>query len=352
MSSSSTQISPASALPKYKRLSDDIRNQIQSGALRPGDRLPSMAEMHAAHGVTPTTVERIYAVLREEGLIVREQGRGTFVAHPVTRPTTGVLGVAGITFDSQRAPYWSDLMAALHSEAEKLGFDLLLLNEASVIRWERIDGVLLCGSVGWWTHQRLPKGMPSVFVLSQMEGATSVQVDEVQGVNLALDHLLALGHQKIGYFVSQGSEHRLEAYRKRLKDVGIDPLPHWAHASLMEDNVQRAHEEMRAWLSETKGKFDLTALLTQNDESAICAIDVLRESGIRTPEDVSVVGFDGTAISDYFSPRLTSVRLPLREVGTLAVQELVKRLKDQSVQPTTQVLPVSLKVGQSTIALK
>ena len=75
-----TATQQATAKPKYLRLVEQLRQQIESGALRPGDRLPSYAELRTRYGMTQPTVDRAHALLEQENLIERIQGRGTFVA--------------------------------------------------------------------------------------------------------------------------------------------------------------------------------------------------------------------------------------------------------------------------------
>ena len=355
MSSSLSEISTSNATPKYRRIAEEIRRQMQTGVLQPGDRLPSLAEMRAEHGVTPTTVERIYSVLREDGLIVREQGRGTFVAQPATRPATGVIGIAGVTFDLQRYPYWSELMEGIRIETEEQGYEILLLGEASPIRWEKVDGVLLCGDFGPESMDRLPFGMPHVVALAKIEDATCVIADEAQGVRQAINHLVELGHQRIGYLVTERSRHRLAAYQSALTESGIAAHEEWTrvipgHGSVqILDFRQAAYDITKEWLGATSNELGITALLTQNDEAAIGAIEALCDSGIRTPEEISVVGFDGTVVGDYFSPRLTSVNLPLKTIGITAAQHLFRAI-EQEASPITITLPTSLKLGFSTSA--
>src|SRR5690349_9544231 len=83
----------ASHAPKYLRLADHFREQIDSGVLKPGDRLPSFAQMQAQHGVGQATLERAYALLQDQRVIVREANRGIFVAESRIPAALGVVGV-------------------------------------------------------------------------------------------------------------------------------------------------------------------------------------------------------------------------------------------------------------------
>src|SRR4051794_1146227 len=95
---------------KYSTLFRQLKARIESGALVPGDRMPTFVEMRAEYGVMPTTVDRIYGMLEQEGLIVREQGRGTFVKQPAPRHATGVVGIHGVSVSHPAHPYYAHLI--------------------------------------------------------------------------------------------------------------------------------------------------------------------------------------------------------------------------------------------------
>src|SRR5687768_8221892 len=84
--------------PQYLRLADELRQQIASGSLQPGDRLPTFAEARAVYGANAYTVERAQALLEQEGLISRARGRGALVLQPAAKPQTGLIGLCGADF--------------------------------------------------------------------------------------------------------------------------------------------------------------------------------------------------------------------------------------------------------------
>ena len=91
-----------------------------------------------------------------------------------------------------------------------------------------------------------------------------------------------------------------------------------------------------------------TAILAHNDEAAIGVMNALAARGLGVPQDVSVVGFDGTMICDFCTPKLTSVKVPLREIGSRAVKVLLEQIQGGIKTPEKITLPVQLKRGAST----
>jgi len=111
---------------------------------------------------------------------------------------------------------------------------------------------------------------------------------------------------------------------------------------------------MSAWLRDESAngwqKINCTALLCHNDETTMGALQALREAGLRVPDDVSVVGFDGLEIGEYSHPRLTTVEMPLREIGAAAVAMLLRQIEADEVTEEHQILSTQLRVRESTAA--
>jgi LacI family transcriptional regulator len=104
---------------------------------------------------------------------------------------------------------------------------------------------------------------------------------------------------------------------------------------------------MKKWLSDGWRETGCTAILAQNDVAAIGVMQILQEEGIRVPDDVSVMGFDGTEICDLVSPRLWSVMLPLAQIGAKAVEILNRQIAGEADAGETILLPLHLRQGES-----
>lgn len=348
-----SNLQSASAL-KYSRLATHLRRQIESGALSTGDRLPSFAQLRAQFGANATTVERAYKVLEQENLIVREHRRGVFVAEPQRKTLTGVIGVGGITFAQRRRfPYYSHLMEGIQQAAENAQREILLLRDASAIRWEKVDGVLLNPTHDIRTQPALslPPGMPCVSLLAPLDGVVSVTADEAGGVRAAMQHLLELGHRRIAFLISPILTQRIAAYHGALQAAGIAPLPEWIrHARGETGRTYReiARTAMQQWLREDWKKLGCTAIITQNDDAATGVLEALGEAELNVPEEVSVVGFDGTEISELSTPALTTVELPLQEIGAMGVELLLRQMQGEPVKIAALALPTRLQTRAST----
>ena len=338
--------------PKYVALADQIRAQIRSGKLQPGDRLATFAEMCAQHNVTPTTITNVYSLLKQERLIVCERGRGTFVAEQPRKTATGIIGVSNMV--GMQHPYAARLMRGIITAASKIGVEPLLVDQASSRNLERVDGFLAHSSEGAKMLRRLPPGMPGVVMNYSVPDAVCVMADDRAGIAALMGHLLEQGHRRVAAIFDEHALQRLSAYRDALHSAGIEPSPRWVRSIGIDlarnyHYSQSGYEAVKRWvIEEDWNELDCTAIVTQNDDTARGVIEALRQTGKRVPEDVSVTGFDGTDLGNTFQPFLTTVQVPLEEIGSTAVEMLQKQVEGEDVRASTIMLPVSLKVGTST----
>jgi DNA-binding LacI/PurR family transcriptional regulator len=173
-------------------------------------------------------------------------------------------------------------------------------------------------------------GLPAVAISGHKDipGVTNIILDHNLAAHLALDHLQKLGHSKIAFIKGQDfssdTEARWHAIKSAAEELRI-ALPESLCIQLDSDSPtpEVGYNVTRKLLANGK---PFTALFAFNDISAIGAIQVLRESGRRVPEDMSVVGFDDIQSAAYQNPGLTTVRQPLRQMGMVAAETLLQRI--------------------------
>lgn len=344
---------------KYLDLANYFRQQVRSGALKPGDKLPTFAEMLAKHGVGQGTLERAYALLEDEQIIVREPKRGTFVAE-TQRGATGIIGVA-MGAAPKDVPYYAHLMEGIHETAYRLRVEVLHLHEFSAVKWEKMDGVLT-------THDklRIPPSMPAISMVTPVEDMPCVKADDYAGGREATEHLIQLGHRRIA-FLALGAEdvsiYRLKGYQDALQAAGIEydkrwhrRLQDWAELFGPEKGFYTlGYSKMARWLKEDWAELGCTALLTQNDETAVGVLKALDEAGLSVPQDLSLVGFDGTEVANHVKPSLTTVEVPLKEIGAQAMEWLLEMIHGElpmfQEAEKSKILPTRLKTQESTASI-
>lgn len=162
----------------------------------------------------------------------------------------------------------------------------------------------------------------------EREKFDSVVINNTHGAYEATDYLAKLGHKKIGYLRSNYSiknfQARYEGFSKAMKTNNIYLNPEYIIE--LGSSMETSYEAMRRHLA--AGLSLPTAYFAENDLIALGAIKALKEKGIRTPEDISIIGFDDTPLSQVTEPELTTIHVPKQRMGMLAVDRLVTRIND------------------------
>ena len=354
---------------KYPILVQQLESQIRDGELRAGQRMPTFAQMEQSFGVTSQTVSRALMTLESKGLIVRQRGRGVFVAHQkparkivrsAVKKRHGVIGLCGGGFlTGGISAYWAQLLGGIHAQAQAEDCQVLLLDETSRVGWEKVDGVLVSGWASEEVLPYIPAPMPLVSLMVAMPGRASVFADDFSGASQATEYLIAQGHKRIAYLHGcdpAGAAQRVLGFQAALKNAGLKAPKKRrqklaGHLEMGAHFTQAGYNVMKNWLRKDWNELNCTALLVHNDEVAIGAMTALREAKIRVPQDVSVVGFDGLPIGEFLSPRLTTVGIPLREIGARAVEKLLQQIEADEVSREHEMFLARLYLRESVAQL-
>jgi len=179
------------------------------------------------------------------------------------------------------------------------------------------------------------------------EGIPSVSAAHAQGAKRATEHLLRLGHKRIGAITGpagwMSTEERRNGYQAALAAAGLMPDPNLEVTSNW--TISGGFEAALSLLEQPDPP---TAIFAFNDNLAIGVMRLARARGLRIPEDLSLVGFDDTEEANIVTPALTTVRQPLAEMGRMAVSLLVRLLDRQRVEALRVELATRLVVREST----
>lgn len=284
--------------------------------------------------------------------------RPNSVARSLKTQRTQVLG---LILSDITNPFFTTMVRAVEDTARGHGYTLLLGNtdeqgakeEAYVelLRSRRVDGLILVASAG--EHAYLPEllrhALPVVCVDRSLAhlGVDSVLTDNVLGAYQAVEHLLALGHRRIGIVAGiaqiTSTDQRLAGYRQAFAERGVVPDP--ALIRFSDSTIAGGERDAAALLACADPP---TALFTTNNQMTIGALRAIYAHGLRCPEDIALVGFDDFEWADVFRPRLTTVRQPVYELGRAVTRLLIKRIAGQRTGPAREViLPPTLIVRES-----
>ncbi|WP_017581943.1 LacI family DNA-binding transcriptional regulator [Nocardiopsis valliformis] len=257
--------------------------------------------------------------------------------------------------------FFGQLIVGIEEVLRAKGFDLLLYNLADAVSRDRffeamplrrrVDGVAVL-SMPLSEEQAATLsglGVPLGLVGAEVDGFACVRIDDVAGATSAMRHLVMLGHRDIAHICGGGPvahsfttpRDRSRAYREVLHEAGIGYRPELE--AVGDYTVAGGERAMSTLLS---GATRPTAVFAQSDEMAFGALQAIRRSGLRVPDDISLVGFDNHELADVLE--LTTVEQPVAEQGNLIAQILVDLLESGGEPPPTMTLPTRLVVRGST----
>ncbi len=188
-----------------------------------------------------------------------------------------------------------------------------------------VDG-LIAVDTPW--HMNLSVPVVTVSGHNDVKGVINIVLNHQRAAEVALKHLVHLGHRRIAFIKGQAfssdTEVRWTNIERAAHQLGLTIEP--CLVAQLEGDSPSPQPGYKATKKLLAAGEPFTALFTFNDISALGAIRALRESGLQIPEDVSVVGFDDIQSAAYQNPGLTTVRQPLREMGRTAAEILLRRI--------------------------
>lgn len=221
-----------------------------------------------------------------------------------------------------------------------------------IVREKNVEGVL----VPWQVDPALirdiqDRGISVVAVdtFPAVTGVDSLQIDNRRGGRLATDHLLDLGHERVGFLVAASDRpsvaERGEGFREALVRRGMRFSKKEHVFSCDSFTFEGAHERILRALQLQRRP---TALFCANDEMAAGAIRAAHDLRLAVPAQLSIVGFDNIAISRFLTPALTTVSVVKEELGRRGMARLLELVEGGERRPQTQVASVELIVRDST----
>lgn len=276
-----------------------------------------------------------------------------------------ISGAIGMLIPDITNPSFPEMIKGVESSSSEKDLSLILCNtgdipekELKMIRFllnRRVDGLLLASvHMRDETIEEVEKsGVPCVFVNrgNRRDTGAYVVTDNAAGAKMAVRHLISLGHRKIahiaGFLYTDTGIERMMGYRKELNlaDIPLDS-EYMVEAGYAELDGYRAMNKLLLLPDRP------TAVFAANDLLAMGAILAMNENGVRVPEDISIVGFDDIWVVERITPALTTVKVPLYEMGYLAMDMLFHKMKDVQIEQERIVLEPLLVVRRSTAELK
>ncbi len=305
--------------------------------------------------VNAKTAEKIRRIAIESGYRASAVARGL-----VTRRTRTI----GLVVTTVADPFTSEVVTGIEQTANDHGYCVFLADsnadperERKIVQSfaeQRVDGIIVTSSrVGALYLPMLSEMMvPIILVNDQHPGAFvhSVMICNLEGSRAVAGHLVELGHRRIAYigdqFGYQSDTERYTGYREALDAATIPRHPELEVRG--DGKPEAAMQAMDTLLALSNPP---TAVCCYNDMTALGAMRSIRMHKLRVPEDISVAGFDDLFVARYTDPPLTTVRQPMRRMGQLAMDNLIKLMTGQETVVRIKI-KAELIVRESTAKVK
>lgn len=339
---------------KFEELASQLRSQILSGAWTPGTKLPTENELIQETGLSLTTVRRAYEALVAEELVTRRRGAGSFVAErrPARETRQGRVGI----LIPETALYYAKVLQGLESTLAARRVSLSLATSSYEEQRERealqsmladgVQGIIVAPTfrAGWESENLrrvealqalkvpivlLERSLPELGAADPSEHVVS---DHAGGAFDAMQHLLGLGHERIG-LVLRRAPHTAPGiragYRTACEADGLDQV---VIAEEMEawdaERADRALAELRA--------HDCTAALVFGDREAALIESAASRQGLEVPGQLALVSYDDE-LAEIAEVPLTAMSPAKFHLGATAAEVMLRRLENGRSSPVLQI---------------
>jgi LacI family transcriptional regulator len=328
--------------------------------------MPTIREVAQKSGVSSATVSHVINGSRYVSEEVQARVRAVMteigyqpnaLARSLRRGESYTLGL--ILPDSGN-PFFAEIARSIEAAAFDSGYNIILCNTeenrnreslyVEVLRNKQVDGIIFVAT-GDQTDaipQFLRSELPVVLVDRHLPAIQSdeVMLDNHQGGYLAAQHLISLGHRRIGCIAGPStvtpSTQRVTGYKSALADHGL-PVD--------EALIMRGDFHPGSGWTVTRTLLNVpdppTAIFACNDMMAIGALRAASECGRRVPADLAIVGFDNIELAAYTTPPLTTIGQPIQNMGRIAAKLIIERIKDRTLPPRCETLPAALVIRDS-----
>ena len=317
-----------------------------------------MRDVARQAGVSVATVSRVLNASGPVGestrrRILKTAGDLRYVPNGTARSlTTSTTETIGVLLPNLYGEFYSEVIRGIEGAVRARRYHTLLSSVhdgpdelVSALRTlvGRVDGLVVMSPdiEADVLRANLPADLPVVLLGSALTGHAAVTIDNEEGAAAMVRHLAGLGHRRIaligGAVVNTDAQARLTGYRRAVAEGDLDADPALVVGGDFTEQSGHAAAAVLLALADRP-----TAVFAANDSMAIGALRAIREAGLDVPRDLALAGFDDIPVAQYVTPALTSVHVPIHEMGARAVEAV---LADAASQTTT--LPTRLVVRES-----
>ena len=325
----------------------------------------TIAEIAAEAGVSVPTVSRVINGRSDVSADTRERVQDLLTRHGYQRRASGTRpssGLIDLVFSDLDSPWAVEIMRGVEEVAHAAGIGTVVSaihrRSSSARQWlenlqaRATDGVIIVTSALNAPQQAELRRLNIPTVIVDPAGVPLLDAPTIGASNwagglAATEHLLGLGHRRIGFIAGQPqllcSRARLDGYRTALEAAGLPVDEHLIYQGDFYHASGFAGSTKLLALAQPP-----TAIFASSDQMALGAYEAVRRRGMRVPEDVSIIGFDDLPEVRWSSPPLTTIRQPLSEMGMVAARTVLRMVQGEKLESPRMELATELVIREST----
>lgn len=283
--------------------------------------------LNGNQNVDPAIRERVLACAKEHDYQPNALAKG------MKGSKTKLLGVLLTDISNS---FFAELAKYIELEAKNRGYSIILFNSnynpnqerdyIDVVRRYRVDGVIavpIHENSQEWKQNVQKLDVPVVLITRHNLTSDSAYVDHTQAGRMVAKHLVEHRFEQF-LFIGQSYDRKFQGFRQELGQLGLCEEHQVSNINYRNGDYEQLKADLQSFLKSVKQRLGIFAY---NDLCATQVLHILRELNIRVPEEVGVVGFDDTFISQHLMPSLTTVRQPIQEMAESAVSHLVNKIE-------------------------
>lgn len=345
------------SIAKYEEIQIWIKQRLEKGELKPGDKLESEYKLCQQFQVSRQTVRHAISLLEEKGIVERYRGSGTYIKdskhiHPQKKKT--MLVAVMTTFIQEYI--FSSIIRELETQFSNADYSLQISVTNNSVEKERmilkniLEKNMVDGLIAETTKSGIPnpnldiyreimaQGIPVLFINSHypLLEAPHVSMDDKMAGKLVTNYLIQYGHQDIAavFKGDDGQGHqRYAGYLEALMESGIKINDR--HIAWADTETLHHFEQIENWILYKLQ--DCTACVCYNDELASKVVSLCLKSGIRVPEDLSIISIDNSDIASHCKVPLTSAKNPIQELAKIAALQMLDMISGKEVPQSTEL---------------
>lgn len=362
------KIQKGSDVPLAIQVTELLRKYIGENC-KPGDKFFSERKLCDELELSRVTVGKAVSSLVQEGILYQEHGSGTYVAEHLPQE---INSIALMVYHCDN-PFYSRIVRSIQEEADKKGFQTLLLNSNGLVENENISlkkirhavsgiiaspAITTAGAFSEELENLIKEDFPVVVICHTGNSdykVNSVIPDSHSGGYKLTEHLIKKGYRKILFFgiaelfERQDIHDRFEGYRQALKNNGIRFEKEWLVMAEGKDWFNGFFNDGYKAAATIIPRIEKrTAVFSLGDSSAIGLMNGLREKGLKIPEDIAICGFDDIALAAQWGIELTTVRISASDIGREATRILAEHIQQKHIKKIENIVsPVELIVRKT-----